>query len=515
MKKFFSAIILVALVAGGGYFYLRQQASATAGYRLVKIERGPITAVVSSTGTLNAVITVQVGSQISGQIKEILADFNTEVKSGQLIARIDPEQFESRVAQVRADRDAARSAVEVARSNVRAATADRARIQAMLADATRDLERKQLLLAKNFITASERDKAQTVFTVAKEQVRTAEAQIAVQEAQVRNALSVVKQREAALRQATIDLDRTYIRAPVAGTVISRNVDAGQTVAASLQAPTLFTIAKDLSAMQVDTSVDEADVGRLRVGQQATFTVDAFPRRNFNGSIVQIRKAPTIVQNVVTYTVVISAENPDRSLLPGMTANVRIVVDQRESVLKVPNAALRFRPAVRVESAREAPVPDSATRRPGAQEGQAFRQRIVAELGLDEAQKVRVEQILADSRAKMRTLAEMQNASERRKHAERIRAESRNEIASVLRAEQRAGFERIVADLFGARTSAGRVWIIDAEGHPKPVDVRLGLSDGSSSEIQSRELAAGQEVIVGFAQTGRPVQPQSGAPRLRF
>lgn len=516
MKKLLSAIILVALVAGGGgYFYLRQQAAATAGFRLVKIERGPITAVVSSTGTLNAVVTVQVGSQVSGQIKEILADFNTEVKSGQLIARIDPEQFESRVAQVRADRDAARSAVEVARSNVRAAKADHARVQATLADAARDLERKQLLLAKNFIAASERDKAQTAAAVAKEQVRTAEAQIAVQEAQVRNALSVVKQREAALRQATIDLDRTYIRAPVAGTVISRNVDAGQTVAASLQAPTLFTIAKDLSAMQVDTSVDEADVGRLRVGQQATFTVDAFPRRNFSGSINQIRKAPTIVQNVVTYTVVISADNPDRALLPGMTANVRIVVDQRESVLKVPNAALRFRPAVRGESAREAPAPNSASGRPGAQAGQAFRQRIVTELGLDEAQKVRVEQILADSRAKMRTLAEMQNASERRKHAERIRAESRNEIASVLRAEQRAGFERIVAELFGARSSAGRVWILDAEGQPKPIDVRLGLSDGGSSEIESTVLAEGQEVIVGFAQTDRSAPAQRGAVRLRF
>lgn len=516
MKKFLTAIVLVAFIgAGGGYFYLRQQAAA-AGYRLVKIERGAITAVVSSSGTLNAVVTVQVGSQVSGQIKEILADFNTEVKSGQLIARIDPAQFESRVAQATADRDAARSAVEVARSNVRAARADHARVQATFADAARDLERKRLLVEKNFIATSERDKSQTAFAVTQEQVRTAEAQVAVQEAQVRNALSVVKQREAALRQAMIDLDRTYIRAPVAGTVISRNVDAGQTVAASLQAPTLFTIAKDLSAMQVDTSVDEADVGRLRVGQQATFTVDAFPRRNFSGNIVQIRKAPTIVQNVVTYTVVISADNPDRALLPGMTANVRIVVDQREGVLKVPNAALRFRPAANTVSAGETPAPDSANRRPGAQAGQAFRQRIVAELRLDEAQKLRVEQILSDSRAKMRGLAEMQNASERRKHAERIRAESRTEIASVLRPEQRAGFERIVAELFGGRSSAGRVWVLDSEGKPRPIDVRLGLTDGSSSQVESAELAEGREVIVGFLQSARPAQTQrGGSPRLRF
>ncbi|OGA08771.1 MAG: hypothetical protein A3H33_08905 [Betaproteobacteria bacterium RIFCSPLOWO2_02_FULL_65_20] len=519
MKKILSAIIVVALlVAGGVYFYLRQQQSAAPGFRLAKIERGLITAVVSSTGTLNAVTTVQVGSQVSGQIKEILADFNTEVKSGQLIARIDPEQFESRVAQVKADFEAAQSAVEVARSNVLAARADRARTQATLADAARDLERKTLLVEKNFISASERDKAQTAYDVAREQVRTAEAQIAVQEAQVRNAQSVVKQRDAALRQATIDLDRTYIRAPVAGTVISRNVDAGQTVAASLQAPTLFTIARDLSAMQVDTSVDEADVGRLRVGQQATFTVDAFPRRNFNGSITQIRKAPTIVQNVVTYTVVISADNPERALLPGMTANVRIVVDQRENALKVPNAALRFRPAGSSDTGRDARAPESAAKdrgAPGGQGGQAFRQRVFSELSLDDAQKARVDQILAESRTKMGALAQMQNESERRKHAERIRAESRAQIASALKPEQHSGFERIVAELFGGRPSTGRVWILDADGRPKAVEVRLGLSDGGSTEVASADLAEGREVIVGFAETGKAARVQGGPPRLRF
>ena len=517
MKKILSATIVVALlIAGGVYSYLRHEQGITPGFRRAQVERGPITAVVSSTGTLNAVITVQVGSQISGQIKEILADFNTEVKSGQLIARIDPEQFESRVAQVKADLEAAQSAVEVARSNVRAAKADHARMQATLADAARDLERKKLLVERSFISASERDKAQTAFDVAREQTHTAEAQIAVQEAQVRNAQSVVKQREAALSQATIDLDRTYIRAPVAGTVISRNVDAGQTVAASLQAPTLFTIARDLSAMQVDTSVDEADVGRLRVGQLATFTVDAFPRRNFNGGINQIRKAPTIVQNVVTYTVVISADNPDRALLPGMTANVRIVVDQRENVLKVPNAALRFRPTGGGDSTRDARATESAApdQGSGAQSGQAFLERVLSELNLDPAQKAKVEQILAESRINMGTLAEMQNESERRKHAERIRSESRSQIASVLNPGQRAGFERIVAELFGGRSSMGRVWIIDADGSPKPVDVRIGLSDGSSTEIASADLAAGREVIVGFAETGKAARVQGG-PRLPF
>jgi HlyD family secretion protein len=515
MKKTFPALIVAALFfAVGAYFYFRHQQGTAPGYRVATVERGPITAVVSSTGTLNAVITVQVGSQVSGQIKEILADFNTEVKSGQLIARIDPEQFESRVAQSQADLEAAQSAVEVARSNALAARADLARVKATLADAARDYERKKMLVEKNFISASDRDKAQTAFEVAHEQVRTSEAQISVQDAQVRNAQSVVKQREAALKQTKIDLDRTYIRAPVSGTVISRNVDAGQTVAASLQAPTLFTIAKDLSAMEVDTSVDEADVGRLRVDQQATFTVDAFPRRNFRGVITQIRKAPTIVQNVVTYTVVISADNPDRALLPGMTANVRIVVDQRDNVLKVPNAALRFRPAGSTEAGRDSRTTESPAAGPGAQAGPVFRQRMLAELNLDDAQKARIDQIIADSRNKMSALAEMQNDSERRKHAERIRAESRTQIASGLKPEQLAAFERIVADLYGGRSSAGRVWTVDVDGNPKPVEVRLGLSDGNATEIASGDLAEGREIIIGFAETGKATRVQSG-PRLPF
>jgi HlyD family secretion protein len=300
--------------------------------------------VVAASGTLNAVSTVQVGSQISGQIAEIHADFNTQVKKDQVIARIDAQSFELRVNQARADVDAAKSAVSVAQAGLAAQKAELARVKVNLADAERDYHRKKSLVDRQFISPAELDKAKTLLDATREQAKSVDAQMDVNASQIASAQAAVKQREALLRQAQVDLERTIIRAPVDGTVILRNIDAGQTVAASLQAPVLFTIARDLRDMQVEAAIDEADVGRLRTGMQAAFTVDAFPRRAFTGQIKQIRKSPVNVQNVISYTVVITAANPDQALLPGMTANVRIVVDSRDNVLKVANGALRFRPA---------------------------------------------------------------------------------------------------------------------------------------------------------------------------
>lgn len=324
------------------------------------MERGPIQSVVAASGTLNAVTTVQVGSQVSGQIVEIHADFNTQVKKDQVIARIDPQSFELRVNQARADVDAAKGAVAVAQAGLAAQKAELGRVKLNLADAERDLNRKKSLIEKNFISPAELDKAKTLYDATREQIKSVEAQIDLNGSQIASAQAAVKQREALLKQAQVDLERTIIRAPVNGTVILRNIDAGQTVAASLQAPVLFTIAQDLRDMQVEAAIDEADVGRLRVGLQASFTVDAFPRRSFSGEIKQIRKSPVNVQNVISYTVVISAANPDQALLPGMTASVRVVVDSRDNALKVANAALRFRPAagrlwVPGEDGKPAPV----------------------------------------------------------------------------------------------------------------------------------------------------------------
>jgi HlyD family secretion protein len=471
-------------------------------------------AVVVASGTLNAVTTVQVGSQISGQVKEIFADFNTPVKKGQVIARIDPATYELRVNQTRADLDAAQSAVAVARSGLAAQQAELGRVRITLADAERDLERKKLLVDKKFISPAELDKARVVLDTTRQELKAVQAQIQVSEAQVSSALAAVKQRESLLRQAQVDLERTIIRAPVDGTVILRNVDAGQTVAASLQAPVLFTIARDLRDMQVEAAIDEADVGRLRVGLPASFAVDAFPRRSFAGEIRQIRKSPQNVQNVVSYTVVISAQNPDMALLPGMTANVRIVVEERGNALKVPNAALRWRPP----GASDTRAPsDAPPQQAGGAAVQQFRARLVEELKPTEAQKARLEEIFADSRQKFGRVRDVQNEAERRRQAERIRAETNSRIAELLTPEQRPAWERLLAES-GARgqAAAGRVYVVDA-GAPKAVDLRLGLTDGTGTEVLAGGLAEGSEVIVGVAEATRSAREPAGGglPRGRF
>jgi len=502
-------ILGVLALAAGGYAWLRlRQGDGTQALRAVKLERGPLQAVVAASGTLNAVTTVQVGSQISGQVMEIYADFNTSVKKDQVIARIDPATFELRVAQARADVDAAKSAVAVARSTLIAQQAELARVKVNLADAQRDFDRKQALVDKKFISPAELDKARTLVDATREQLNGVRAQIGVNESQVTSALAAVKQRESLLRQAQVDLDRTIIRAPVDGTVILRNIDAGQTVAASLQAPVLFTIAQDLRDMQVEAAIDEADVGRLRVGQRANFTVDAFPRRNFTGEIRQIRKSPVNVQNVISYTVVISAANPDLALLPGMTANVRVVVESRDNVLKVANAALRYRPA-------GAPEAKSADAGQGAAAAagnalQQFRQRVYGELKPDDAQRAKLDQVFDDVRAKFAALRDLPQETDRRKAAERLRAESRTRVMDLLTDAQKPVYERLVAELGGARSgttaAAGRLWVRGPDGQPVAVEVRTGLTDGTSTEVLEGPLKEGDEVILG------PGEPAAAAKK---
>jgi HlyD family secretion protein len=318
-------------------------------YKFAKVEAGPLTAAVAAAGTLNPVSAVQISSQISGQIKEILVDFNSAVKKGQLVARIDPETYQHRLHQAEADLDATRASVGVQRAQAYQA-------QVNFAEAQRDYDRKRSLVEKNFISPAERDKALTALDAAR-------AQVQLTEAQVKNSESVVRQREAQVAQARVDLGRTEIRSPVDGIVVKRSVEPGQTVAASLQAPELFIIARNLTDMQVETSIDEADVGRVQLGQKASFTVDAFPGRTFHGEVRQVRKAATVVSNVVTYTVIVSAANPDLTLLPGMTANVRIVTAKKDSVLKIANAALRFKPESNTEKVSRGDTPP-AERGPG-------------------------------------------------------------------------------------------------------------------------------------------------------
>ena len=341
------ALLLVLVVASAGYLVWWKKSDLPQ-YRMAAIEKGRLVASVAATGTLQPVISVQVGSQVSGQLKDVLVDFNSLVKKNQLIARIDPESFEYRVRQAQADVDAARAQVATQQANIAAQRAFQSQMEVSLADARRDFERKEQLAEKKFISTAEVDKARATMNALVEQVKSAQAQVEVARANAGNAAAVVKQREAALAQARVDLERTAIRSPVDGIVIKRSVDKGQTVAASLQAPELFIIAENLTDLRVDTSIDESEVGKIKLGQKATFTVDAFPGRTFEGEVTQIRKSAQVVSNVVTYLVAISTQNSDLKLLPGMTANVRVVTSIEEDVLKVPNAALRFRPPQKSE-----------------------------------------------------------------------------------------------------------------------------------------------------------------------
>ena len=536
--RIIAALILMALAGGGWWYYTRSNSDAAATqFRTAKIEKGPLVATVSATGTLNPVVSVSVGSQVSGQLKEIFVDFNSAVKKGQLVARIDPEQFEYKLRQAQADLDAARASIGTQQANVAVQRAEVARAEANLAEAKRDVERKKSLVEKNFIAASEAEKADAVYKAQLAGLESAKAQLGVATANAKNSEAVVKQREAQLAQARIDLDRTAIRAPVDGVVVKKSVEPGQTVAASLQAPELFIIAQNLADMQVEAAIDEADVGRVREGQSATFTVDSFAGRTFSGAVRQVRKAAIVAQNVVTYVVVISAANPDLNLLPGMTANVRITTDKRDSVLKVANSALRFRPPGAAEDGQNPPAPtvtgkDAANNGSGSGStaggaggsgggaaaaggpgggGRAQRERLVTELKLDADQQQKLDAIFAGMREKFMAVRELPEA-ERARASERNRADIREKITAILTEEQKKKYADIVAEQAGRTPTRGRVWINGDDGKPKAVQVRLGLSDGSSTEVAGGDLKEGQEVLVGVATAGQKGAAPAGAPR---
>jgi HlyD family secretion protein len=323
MKKIviISGIIIVIAIAG---FILFRGNGNEPKFKTDKIIRGDIEMAVTATGTVNPVTTVLVGTQVSGTIKELYVDFNSPVKKGQLIARIDPALFEAQVNQ--------------AKANFLSAKANLEKAGATLVDAKRTMDRNKELFSKNLVARSDLDTAETNYETANASVSAAKSQVA--------------QAEAALNLAETNLRYTKIVSPVDGIVVSRNVDVGQTVAASFQTPTLFTIAQDLTKMQIDTSVDEADIGKIKVGQDVEFTVDAYPGITFKGKVRQVRNAPITVQNVVTYDVVINVDNPEFKLKPGMTANVSIIVSIKKDVLKIPNAALRFKPAEKGKTAAQ-------------------------------------------------------------------------------------------------------------------------------------------------------------------
>jgi HlyD family secretion protein len=456
--KLWAAAGAVLVLAGGGAWWWTQGRAPDVTYRTSRIERGPLQATVSASGAVNPVTQVSVGTQVSGQIKELYVDFNSEVKAGQLIALIDPETFEYRVRQSQADVDAAQAAVLTAQANSAAARASVSRAKVDLAEAQRDYDRKKMLVDKQFIAQSEADRALALVNTTREATRSAEAQLGVTDAQVKAAQANVAQRQAALAQARVDLGRTRITSPVNGIVIKRAVEKGQTVAASLQAPELFVIAQNLQDMQVDASIDESDVGRIRTGQRATFTVDAFPGQTFEGEIKQVRKAAQNVANVVTYVAVVGFSNTGGRLLPGMTANVRVVTDYRESVLKVPNAALRVRIAGVEPAAGAAPAakpasgavntggwsffPQAFAQAQGGGGMAAMRERLVTELNLTADQQAKLDAISAEMRPQfmgLRDMPEDQRAAAR----EKLLGEMRTRISAMLSPDQKAKYAAMV------------------------------------------------------------------------
>jgi HlyD family secretion protein len=539
------SLLLLALAGAtaGGYAYYYGYKTPVQ-YLTAQVERGQVAMAVNATGTLNAVVTVQVGSQVSGTIQKLFVDYNSPVKEGQIIAQIDSAPWETKVSQARANLASARAAVQVAqatmdntkaaidtaRANTESAKANVEKARVSLVDVQRTLERHKGLLRRSLISQHELDTAQTASDAAVSQLKlseaqqeaavgqfkSAQAQARLAEAQQAAALAQVEQAKAALQAAELDLQHTTICAPVNGIVISRNVDVGQTVAASLQAPILFLIAQDLTQMQVDTNVSEADIGRVSLEQTAMFTVDAYPNTTFRGKVVQVRNAPITVQNVVTYDAVVQVANPDLKLKPGMTANVSFLIAERSNVLKVPNAALRFQPE---GAGQDTSAQDNRNTGRGGGAGllQEMQQRLTQSLALSSEQQARLGDIMAQSRQRFQALREENlSEAERSTRSREIRAQSRAEIRGILSAEQLQKYEEILK----AREEAappgrpGRVWVLHADGTPEPRALTLGISNDTHTEVLSGDLAVGQQVLTGILATAkapaRPSTPGFGA-----
>jgi HlyD family secretion protein len=450
---------------------------------LTTIERGNITQIVSAVGSVRALNTVEVGSQLSGQIDQLFADFNTPVQAGDLLARLDPQTFERRVQEAEAN-------LAVARANVEIQTASIQKANAAFTNAQREFARQQALVERGSISASALDLAEAAFL-------SATADIEIARAQKVNAEATVLQREAALEAARIDLERTEIRSPINGVVIRRAVDQGQTVAASLQAPVLFTIAQDLTEIRIEASVDEADIGSVREGAEARFGVDAFPGQEFSGRVGQVRLAPNEEQNVVTYTVVIDARNPGQRLLPGMTASIDIVTGQQDDVLRVDNAAVRFRPPENLITASTA-APGPGGGPGGGRQGGGELLQTLAEMGVDEATRERVQTDLREAFGALRGM--MQGGADRDAMRERMEGMSREVLTRHLSSEQMEQFAAL--QLARQHTRMATLYTRNNQGQFVPRRVRLGISDDRYTEIVDGELGEGDQVVTRLRRVSR-------------
>ncbi len=469
----------VVAVAGAAYAFQPSSTKAVAAgttYETVSIDKGDITRSIASTGRVEALVTVEVGSQLSGKVEELHADFNDSVTKGQLVAKIDPKSFQQRVLQSEADLEAARANLAVQKATV-------LRANATLVQAQRDFDRQVPLQKDGAISEAALDATRA-------NLESAKAGVQIAEAQVISAGANVKQRSATLENAKIDLARTDITSPIDGVIIERNVDQGQTVAASFSAPVLFKIAQDLKQIQIEASVDESDIGRVREGNSVTFQVDAHEGREFTGTVAQVRLSPLELNNVVTYTVIISANNDRLLLLPGMTANMEIKTGERADVLRVPNAALRVRASDEMKEAQkqaqEANQPQQRGRRGGANRfAEMFKTLNVSE----DVQ----ETIQADMRTAMQGLrAQMQNGGDRSQMRSMFRSRSTAVLKRHLTADQFAKYEQLQREREEIRRAT--VWVKNEDGSIKAVPVRIGIADNNHTEVMGDSLPEGAEVI---------------------
>jgi len=484
------AAVALAVVIGGVYFWRhRGNDEGASAWRTARVDRGDIRVTISATGALDATSKVDVGSQISGQVIEVLADYNDHVSKGQVIARIDPSTYETQIAQGSAQINAARASLATA--------------QATLRNAEGDYNRKAELAQQQLIARGDLDLARAARDQSRAQVASARAQIT--------------QQTASTQTTRLNLQRTVIRSPVDGVVLSRTVEPGQTVAASLQAPVLFQIAEDLSQMEILLAVDEADIGQVKPGLEVSFTVDAFPDRNFRGKVKQVRLAATNTSNVITYPVVVSVDNSDQSLLPGMTANAEIEVSHRDNVLRVSNAALRYKPdddstdanaqqaggrgdfAGEFERIAQAMKLDAGQRAAFDQAMEAIRQRAAARMAQPAAQGPGTTLFgrgPGGGRNNQRGNGSNAGAM-RQRMAERFNQQFAA-FKATLGQDQKMQWDREIAALLGSRR-APLYKLVD--GNPQAVTVRVGASDGSYTEV-SGDIREGDEVIVG---SGRGAQ----------
>ncbi len=453
-RRLLVTALALLVLAGGWVGFSRWRAAnkkPPVEFDTAAVDRGRIVARVTATGTLSALVTVQVGTQISGTVQKLFADFNSTVKKGQLIAKIDPQLFEA--------------AFEQAQANYQAAEGNVAKAEAQERDAGRQFDREKAMLDRKLVAQADYDTSQANLEVARGSSAAARGSLA--------------QAKAQLSQARVNLDMTRIVSPTDGTVISRNVDVGQTVAASLSAPVLFAIAQDLRKMQVDTSVAEADVGKLSAGMPASFTVDAFPGERFKGKVRQIRNAPQTVQNVVTYDAVIDVDNADLKLRPGMTANITFVSAEKDNVVRVPNAAMRYKPTPEIFTALGMPVPRGVR---------------------DPADRARGGGGTGNGAGPGGGTHGSGGPAGGGAHA----------------GGPGAGAGRARGDRGDGPTDRRTVWVLRG-GQPQQISLRIGLSDGSTTEVVEGDLHEGDQVIVdaSTSETAPGTPASSGGMRRLF